>query len=343
MLHPVIDHLPIALQTLTFSGIATVLEYFTSLSLEKIASSKIWDYSNNFMNINGRICLRFSCYWALLSYVVTQYVHPQVIKWGMRIPDDLHIPLLAVFIIYFSIDLFYSAKLYRKFSAVLTSIKEKSLHRTSPAIIRRIQNSPQYKIPRKLLRPLNVFPHLRIEFFTRLNNLPVKSRLRVIDELHHNLQKAEYSQEFDRICSPIINHPEYQKLKELKHHDKDIYSHNLEIAWLSFLLSKRLHLRSEQIVRGALLHDFFFYDWRTEKTDGKILPHGFTHPSVSKENAERIFGPLTPLEKDIIIKHMWPLTIIPPRYLESFIVSFIDKFTATKEMFHLINANNRVI
>ena len=37
------------------------------------------------------------------------------------------------------------------------------------------------------------------------------------------------------------------------------------------------------------------------------------------------------MEKDIILKHMWPLTIIPPRYLESFIVSIIDKIVATGE------------
>lgn len=39
---------------------------------------------------------------------------------------------------------------------------------------------------------------------------------------------------------------------------------------------------------------------------------------------------LTPIEKDIIMKHMWPLTAIPPRYPESFLVSFIDKLIASK-------------
>ncbi|MCD6396437.1 MAG: hypothetical protein J7L71_02770 [Spirochaetaceae bacterium] len=53
---------------------------------------------------------------------------------------------------------------------------------------------------------------------------------------------------------------------------------------------------------------------------------------MSRKNAEKIFGHLTPGAKDIIMKHMWPLTVIPPRYSESFLVSFIDKLVAGKEV-----------
>lgn len=40
---------------------------------------------------------------------------------------------------------------------------------------------------------------------------------------------------------------------------------------------------------------------------------------------------LNHLERDIIIKHMFPLTIIPPRYLESWIVTFADKYVSAVE------------
>ncbi|NTW07521.1 MAG: HAD family hydrolase, partial [Syntrophaceae bacterium] len=36
-------------------------------------------------------------------------------------------------------------------------------------------------------------------------------------------------------------------------------------------------------------------------------------------------------EADIIQKHMWPLTLVPPKYKESFIVSFADKYLASRE------------
>ncbi len=41
------------------------------------------------------------------------------------------------------------------------------------------------------------------------------------------------------------------------------------------------------------------------------------------------------MEKDIIIKHMWPITIILPKYKESFIVGCADKFCATVEVLQL--------
>ena len=36
-------------------------------------------------------------------------------------------------------------------------------------------------------------------------------------------------------------------------------------------------------------------------------------------------------EINIIKRHMWPLTLCPPRYLEGFIVTFVDKYLATYE------------
>ena len=49
---------------------------------------------------------------------------------------------------------------------------------------------------------------------------------------------------------------------------------------------------------------------------------------------------LNVIEKDIIEKHMWPLTIRLPKYKESFIVSFVDKYCSTAEIFNLRDRNN---
>ncbi|MDR1947925.1 MAG: putative ABC transporter permease, partial [Spirochaetaceae bacterium] len=38
----------------------TFLEYFGSWGMEKILKLKLWDYKNEPLNINGRICLKFS-------------------------------------------------------------------------------------------------------------------------------------------------------------------------------------------------------------------------------------------------------------------------------------------
>ncbi|MCK5197594.1 MAG: hypothetical protein KAR21_04550, partial [Spirochaetales bacterium] len=206
----------------------------------------------------------------------------------------------------------------------------------------RLQNVHPLSEMRSFLRPLRVFPYLREEFSESMLQFPGFSKIPYLSELRKTIRnKVETLSlennsadmtEFKNICKDIIENPQYQKLKDIKHHDKDIYTHNLKVAWISYLTAKRLKLHVHEMVRGALLHDFFFYDWRVKGAKDEFLPHGFTHPFVSRRNAEKVFGHITPIERDIIMKHMWPLTVIPPRYPESFLVSFIDKLVAGKEV-----------
>ena len=54
------------------------------------------------------------------------------------------------------------------------------------------------------------------------------------------------------------------------------------------------------------------------------------HPRIACKNAEKITE-LSDLERDIIIKHMWGATVALPKYKESYIVTFVDKYCAIKE------------
>ena len=58
--------------------------------------------------------------------------------------------------------------------------------------------------------------------------------------------------------------------------------------------------------------------------------HGLEHPKIAVANARKYFS-LNDIEEDIIRKHMWPLTLVPPKYKESYIVSFADKYLSSKE------------
>ena len=80
---------------------------------------------------------------------------------------------------------------------------------------------------------------------------------------------------------------------------------------------------------GALLHDYFLYDWHDKYSHEKL--HGFHHPHVALENASREYQ-LTPRERDIIRKHMWPLTLFHiPRCREAWVVTTADKYCSLKE------------
>ena len=42
-------------------------------------------------------------------------------------------------------------------------------------------------------------------------------------------------------------------------------------------------------------------------------------------NADKYFK-LNDVERDIILKHMWPLTVIPPKTMEGYVVMYVDKY-----------------
>lgn len=138
--------------------------------------------------------------------------------------------------------------------------------------------------------------------------------------------------EFNNIIYDIANNPTVLKMKEFKqHYNCSCYEHCLSVAYYSYLICKKLHLDYVSMAKAAMLHDLFLYDWRVRQPDRKGL-HAFRHPYLAYENASKLFT-LNKKEKDIIIKHMWPVTIIPPRYIESFIITLVDKYCALKEGF----------
>ena len=62
--------------------------------------------------------------------------------------------------------------------------------------------------------------------------------------------------------------------------------------------------------------------------------HGFYHPGIALRNASAEYR-LTPRERDIIKKHMWPLTVVPPMCREAWIVTMADKWCSTLETLRL--------
>ena len=60
--------------------ICTVIEYATSLILEVIFHIRWWDYSKEYFNLNGRICLAASVFWGMLSILFIREIHPFIKK-----------------------------------------------------------------------------------------------------------------------------------------------------------------------------------------------------------------------------------------------------------------------
>lgn len=117
--------------------------------------------------------------------------------------------------------------------------------------------------------------------------------------------------------------------KFIQHGNTSVKQHVIMVTLLALNLSEKLHIKvnKKDLIRGALLHDYYLYDWHDKKL--KDL-HGIYHPRRALKQALKEFE-LTEHEIDIIMKHMFPLTLRPPRYREAVLVCIADKICAWGE------------
>ena len=141
---------------------------------------------------------------------------------------------------------------------------------------------------------------------------------------------------FYQATEDILTNPLFESQVHYVHHgDVSIYEHVIAVSYRSFVVASKLKRDAVSTARGALLHDFFLYDWHVEgKKQRKSLfkKHGFTHAKAALKNATTHFT-LNRKEQDIILKHMFPLNLVPPRYFESWIVNLTDTAVTLKEVF----------
>lgn len=116
----------------------------------------------------------------------------------------------------------------------------------------------------------------------------------------------------------------------IQHGTTTVYDHVISVSLRSIEIAEKydLDVDYDSLIRGALLHDYFLYDWHDK--DNRPHLHGIFHPRLALINAKKELL-LNEIEEDIIKKHMFPLTPIPPKYIESWIVVMADKTVATRE------------
>lgn len=144
---------------------------------------------------------------------------------------------------------------------------------------------------------------------------------------------AEYLAE----VQDILENESFLSMREyVQHGTTSCLSHCVSVSYQSYTTCRKYGLNSRAAARAGLLHDMFLYDWHTPKEKGGARGsfHGFTHPQIALQNAEKEFD-LTELEKEIILRHMWPLTPVPPKSKEAYIVLYHDKMCGLRETFGL--------
>lgn len=142
-----------------------------------------------------------------------------------------------------------------------------------------------------------------------------------------HMEKSEYYE----IIYPILASDEFQARKEFKHHSNvSVYDHCLAVSKLSYYVAKKFHKDYKSAAIGGLLHDFYCDPWQDNMAKHKFLEsHGFTHSKDALLNAYVYFPEMMNEKIDnIILRHMFPLNKIPPKYTEGWIVTLVDKYVS---------------
>lgn len=95
--------------------VMTIIEYIAGIIFIKGMKVKLWDYTNEWGNIQGIICPRFSFYWALLSAIYYFLIHPYILNSLYWLADHLAFSFVVGFFYgIFIIDVSYSMQILVK-------------------------------------------------------------------------------------------------------------------------------------------------------------------------------------------------------------------------------------
>lgn len=117
-----------------------------------------------------------------------------------------------------------------------------------------------------------------------------------------------------------------------QHGSTTCFDHSVAVTLCSIRLAEKWgwDVDWRSLVRGALLHDYFLYDWHTPDPSHRL--HGFHHAARALQNARQDLE-VSPLEADIIGHHMFPLNPRPPKSREAAVVCLVDKGCGLYETF----------
>lgn len=133
-----------------------------------------------------------------------------------------------------------------------------------------------------------------------------------------------------------------------------VWDHCVDVSFRAFKYSKRFKADSKVCSIAGLLHDFYPYAWqyskeldefdssyldRLNKKESLLKKHGFTHAKEACNNYLKYFSEYE--DKKIINaikRHMFPINIVPPRYKESWLVTFADKASSFKDTGYIFKA-----
>ena len=143
----------------------------------------------------------------------------------------------------------------------------------------------------------------------------------------------EQKQRLESLYQSFLIDEKILRMKDISmHRGSNCYEHSFKVAKKAIKKSlNRKNINLEVVLLGAILHDYYLYDWRNDRS--KLKRHGKNHPGIAIENAVNDFN-ISEEVKKVIKTHMWPINIKDyPNTKEAKIVSISDKAVTIGESF----------
>ncbi len=134
------------------------IEYVISFLLEAMYGSRFWDYSYMPFHLNGRICITYTLYWAILSLLLMKMIRPATDKLLTKIPEKLKKVVEVILIVFLCIDgiaTIWATTVYK--NRALDVYYKREIEEKEETIFSQIEND--YFTDRRMYE---TFPNLRV-------------------------------------------------------------------------------------------------------------------------------------------------------------------------------------
>lgn len=136
--------------------ICTVIEYSTSIIMEKLFKTRWWDYTQKRFNLNGRVCLQNSILFGILGVLVIKFLNPFIMSFIDKLPNVILNSLSITILIILLVDISLSFNVMCKIRGAVSNVRKDCTDEITKNVREFIQSkSPIYK------RILKAFPNLK--------------------------------------------------------------------------------------------------------------------------------------------------------------------------------------
>ena len=117
--------------------ICTTLEYVTSFLLEKIFRMRWWDYSDEKLNLNGRVCVKHALEFGLGGVVILKYIQPRLASFLYSLNDTTIYIIAGILFGFFLIDFIISTHIIMQLRLNIHKLVNKDVTHTIKKEVRR--------------------------------------------------------------------------------------------------------------------------------------------------------------------------------------------------------------